>query len=143
MKWIIFDGPVDAGWIENMNTVLDDNMTLWLSNGERIRLKSEMKMNFEWDNLEMASPATVSRCGMIYVPPEAWKWNLEVYEWINKELTGERYTDKTKHIIRSLFENRIDGVFELFEKYSFKEPIPTVKNNLVKSMMILISVLTS
>lgn len=143
MKWIIFDGPVDAGWIENMNTVLDDNMTLCLSNGERIKLKPEMKMIFECDNLEMASPATVSRCGMIYVAPEACKWNLEMQEWISRDLAAERYSDKVKDILKSLFENKLDGVLDLFEKHGFKEPIPTVKNNLVKSMMKLVSVLTS
>lgn len=66
-EYVMFDGPVDAIWVENLNTVLDDSMMLCLSNGERIKLSSKMRVLFEVNDLNQASPATVSRCGMVWV----------------------------------------------------------------------------
>lgn len=66
-RWAMFDGPVDSEWIENLNSVLDDSMVLCLSNGERIRLLPGSRILFESDNLANASPATVSRCAVIFL----------------------------------------------------------------------------
>lgn len=83
-QWIICDGPVDAVWVENMNTVLDDNRMLCLANSERIKLTPYVHMIFEVHDLVQASPATVSRCGMVYIDPNETKWLPYVRSWLSK-----------------------------------------------------------
>jgi dynein heavy chain len=57
-------------WVENMNSVMDDNKLLTLPNSERIRVTDHCKLLFEVADLQYASPATISRCGMVYVDPK-------------------------------------------------------------------------
>ncbi|KAJ2028640.1 dynein heavy chain, partial [Coemansia sp. S610] len=64
--WIVFDGDVDPEWVENLNSVLDDNRLLTLPNGERLALPPNVRVMFEVETLRYATLATVSRCGMVW-----------------------------------------------------------------------------
>ena len=127
--WVVFDGPVDALWIENMNTVLDDNMTLCLVNGERIKLKQEMRMLFEVQDLAVASPATVSRCGMVYISSELG-YLPYVRSWLPK---FEQMPPELEAFLYKLFEDKL-VVGINFVREHCKEPIATVDIQMTASL---------
>lgn len=104
-KWIVLDGDIDPMWIESLNTVMDDNkvrletrmvscshilstsagvhaffffsstQVLTLASNERISLSSSMRLLFEISHLKAATPATVSRAGILYVNPQDLGWS--------------------------------------------------------------------
>ncbi|CAG9129073.1 unnamed protein product [Plutella xylostella] len=82
LKWIIFDGPVDALWIENLNSVMDDNKLLTLVNSERIAMPAQVSLLIETLELAAASPATVSRNGMVYSDYRALGWAPSADSWL-------------------------------------------------------------
>ena len=134
-KWTVFDGPIDALWIENMNTVLDDNMTLCLANGERIKLKQEMKCLFEVMDLSTASPATVSRIGVVYMTPSDLGYMPYVKSWLWGPISRapEGMPDAIKTYLYGLIEKFVPLVLK-YQRKNCKEPVGCVDIQLVTSM---------
>ncbi|XP_077169770.1 dynein axonemal heavy chain 2 isoform X1 [Paroedura picta] len=116
-KWILFDGPVDTLWIESMNSVMDDNKVLTLINGERIAMPEQVSLLFEVENLAVASPATVSRCGMVYTDYCDLGWKPYVLSWIEKRPKAEAET------LQRMFDKFINKILT-FKKETCQELVP-------------------
>jgi dynein heavy chain len=106
VRWIIFDGDVDALWVENMNSVMDDNKLLTLPNGERIRLQTYCKLLIEVFDLQYASPATISRCGMTYMDPKNLGFRPYYVRWA-KQRCGARGRTTEAGFLKDLYDRYV------------------------------------
>uniref|UniRef100_A0A2K5CLM4 Dynein axonemal heavy chain 2 n=1 Tax=Aotus nancymaae TaxID=37293 RepID=A0A2K5CLM4_AOTNA len=135
-KWILFDGPVDTLWIESMNSIMDDNKVLTLINGERIAMPEQVSLLFEVENLAVASPATVSRCGMVYTDYVDLGWKPYVQSWLEKRPKAE------VEPLQRMFEKFINKMLA-FKRDNCKELVPLPEYSGIISLCKLYSALAT
>ncbi|XP_062965627.1 dynein axonemal heavy chain 9 [Cynocephalus volans] len=127
-KWILLDGDIDPMWIESLNTVMDDNKVLTLASNERIPLNPTMRLLFEISHLHTATPATVSRAGILYINPADLGWNPPVSSWIDKrEMQMERAN------LTILFDKYLPTCLDTL-RTRFKKIIPVPEQSMVQTV---------
>ena len=108
IKWLVLDAPVDTLWIESLNTLLDDTRMLSLPSGFRINLKPDIKIVFEAEHLTQATPATISRVGLIYFEPEKLSWFPVARKWLDEHKSNKDWYE----YIAKWFDKYVYGIME-------------------------------
>ncbi|EAY15861.1 hypothetical protein TVAG_160340 [Trichomonas vaginalis G3] len=122
--FIVCDGDVDPVWIESLNSVLDDNKLLTLPTGERIQFDKNVKFIFETHSLQFASPATVSRMGVLFV--NAVDFDVK--------LTFPQFTEKMNPEIQKLFNKFIPQVITLLQQNAQNMVFPLTDLSMVRNI---------
>ena len=127
-KWVVLDGDIDAVWIESMNTVMDDNKMLTLVSNERIPLSDAMRMVFEINSLANATPATVSRAGMLYINESDVGWRPFMESWL-----GAQSHETVKAHLPGLFDKYVEPLHDVMRR-SYKTVVPLRLINHVRTL---------
>ncbi|XP_074916070.1 dynein axonemal heavy chain 10 [Chelonoidis abingdonii] len=140
-RYILFDGDVDALWVENMNSVMDDNKLLTLANGERIRLQAHCALLFEVGDLQYASPATVSRCGMVFVDPKNLKYKPYWQKWLNQRGNKQEQVELNRlfeKYVPYLIDMIVEGIMDGKQGEKLKTIVPQTDLNMVMQLTMML-----
>ena len=102
-NWVIFDGPMDTDWVENLNTALDNHQCFCVESAEVLYLPPTIKIIFEASDLEKVSPATISRCGIVYIDQDTLTWKQLLQSWF-KRISQEKWLEGHTTLVLELFE---------------------------------------
>ncbi|KAL2608324.1 hypothetical protein R1flu_026897 [Riccia fluitans] len=142
--YLVFDGDVDALWVEDMNSVMDDNKLLTLPNGERIRLQNHAKLLFEVADLQYASPATVSRCGMVFVDNKNLGYKPYLWKWCNSRTVpdeAESLRDFMEKYVPKCIDFVLEGVTDDTITTPLQQTIPFTNLNMATQLCTLLEVM--
>jgi dynein heavy chain len=141
-RYVLFDGDVDALWVENMNSVMDDNKLLTLANGERIRLQKHCALLVEVFDLQYASPATVSRCGMVYVDPKNLGYRPYWEKWLSNTIPNKGDREELQKLydkyVDPLVSLILDGIIDGRQGEKLKTIIPITNLNMVYQLTMML-----
>ena len=115
-KWIILDGDIDPTWIESLNTVMDDNKVLTLTNGDRFPLDEFMRLLFEISNLRNATLATVSRGGVLYINEKDIGITPYFDKWVKNRYSSQEH-QVTKRVLQEFFKSTFEKVKDWKDSY--------------------------
>lgn len=102
--------------------VLKIAQVLTLASNERIALTPSMRLLFEVSNLRSATPATVSRAGILYINSTDLSWSPYVASWTD---TREHATEKAALVV--LFEKYVPVCIEALKtKFKIVTPVPEI-----------------
>ncbi|KAM4627347.1 cytoplasmic dynein 2 heavy chain 1 [Polymixia lowei] len=127
-SWIVCDGDIDPEWVESLNSVLDDNRLLTMPSGERIQFGPNVNFLFETHDLSCASPATISRMGMIFLSDEDTDVVALVKSWLRGQ--PEECRSNLENWLGDYFHRALDWVLKQNDFVVETSLVGTVLNGL-------------
>ncbi|XP_053600523.1 cytoplasmic dynein 2 heavy chain 1 [Plodia interpunctella] len=130
-SWVVLDGDIDPEWVEALNSVLDDNRLLTLPSGARLQLSTGVNFLFETHELSHASPATISRLGIVLLSDK----NGCAEEALESILRGKDFEDDTVKMAVPLLQQVVKKCLQWFDSHRSDVVLKICNTTMVKQMV--------